>query len=110
MGNNGFKCPGASGQFVMNELSNNESLLKAGESPDVTIYPVPVDNELFVKMDDTVGQDALLTILTIQGVSVYEGTYSKSSNIRTADLKPGVYVLHIVSNNGFHKVVKFIKK
>ena len=101
---------GASGQFVMNDLSNNESLLKAGESPGVTIYPVPVDNELFVKIDDTVGKDALLSILTIQGVSVYEGTYPKSSNIRTDDLKPGVYVLHIVSNNGFHKVVKFIKK
>ena len=33
----------------------------------VTIYPVPVDNELFVKMDDTVGKDAVLSILTIQG-------------------------------------------
>ena len=49
--------PGASGQFVMNELSNNESLPKAGESPGVTIFPVPVDNELHVKIDDTAGKD-----------------------------------------------------
>jgi len=89
--------------------SEEESLQGDGVS-DVTIYPVPVDNELFVKMDDTVGKDAILSIITIQGVSVYEGTYSKSSNIRTDDLKPGVYVLHVVSNNGFHRVVKFIKK
>ena len=101
---------GASGQIVMNDRSNNESLLKVGESPDITIYPVPVDNELFVKMDDTVGKDAIMSILTIQGVRVYEGTYAKSSSIRTDDLKPGVYVLQVVSNNGFHKVVKFIKK
>jgi hypothetical protein len=76
----------------------------------LTIYPVPVDNELFVKMNDTVGKDAVLSILTIQGLSVYEGTYSKSSSISTVDLKPGVYVLQVVSNNGFQRVVKFIKK
>ncbi len=74
------------------------------------IFPVPVDNELFVKMDDTLGKDAVLNILTIQGLSVYKGPYSKSSSISTADLKPGVYVLHVVGNNGFHRVVKFIKK
>ncbi len=68
----------------------------------LTIYPVPVDNELFVKMNDTVGKDALLSILTVQGVVVYEGTYSKSSHISTVDLKPGVYVLQVVENNGFN--------
>jgi hypothetical protein len=75
----------------------------------VTIYPVPVDNELFVRIDDNVGKDALISILTIQGISVYDGTYSKSSSINTADLRPGVYVMHVVGNNS-HRVIKFIKK
>ena len=77
---------------------------------DVTIYPVPVDNELFVRMDDTVGKDAILSIVTVQGVVVYQGTYSKSSLISTVDLKPGVYVLQVVGNNGFKRVIRFIKK
>jgi len=64
---------------------------------------------LFVKMDDTIGNDAVLSILTMEGLSIYEGTLSKSSSIRTSDLKPGVYVL-VVSNNGLQRIRKFIKK
>jgi hypothetical protein len=97
-------------QLAVNDKPNVESFRQASEGASVLIFPVPVGNELFVKLDDTLGKDAVLTILTIQGVSVYKGTYSKSSSINTADLKPGVYVLHVVGNNGFHRVVKFIKK
>ena len=79
------------------------------QNSDLTIYPVPVDNELFVKMDDSIGNDAVLTILTMQGLSVYEGAYSKSSRISTSDLRPGVYIL-VVSNKGYQRIRKFIKK
>jgi len=79
------------------------------QNSDLIIYPVPVGDELFVKMDDTIGNDAVLSILTIQGLSIYEGTLSTSSSIRTSDLKPGVYIL-VVSNNGFQRIRKFIKK
>ena len=97
-------------QLAVNDQQNVEGFRQASESAGVLIFPVPVDNELFVKIDDTAGKDAVLNILTIQGLSVYKGPYSKSSSISTADLKPGVYVLHVVGNNGFHRVVKFIKK
>jgi hypothetical protein len=86
-----------------------DSLVDNGVA-ELTIYPVPVENELFVKMDDTVGKDAILSILNLQGVIVYQGTYSQSSSISTADLKTGVYVLQVVSSNGFQRRVKFIKK
>ena len=79
------------------------------KNSDLIIYPVPVDNELFVRMDDTIGNDAVLTILTMQGLSVYEGAYSKSSSISTSELKPGVYIL-VVRNNGFQRMGRFIKK
>ena len=61
-------------------------------------------------MDDTVGKDAILSILNLQGLIVYQGTYSQSSRISTADFKSGVYVLQVVSSNGFQRRVKFIKK
>jgi hypothetical protein len=77
---------------------------------ELTIYPVPVENELFVEMDDTVGKDAILSIINLQGLSVYQGTYSQSSRISTVDLKSGVYVLQVVSSSGYQRRVKFIKK
>ncbi len=80
------------------------------QTSGLTIYPVPVENELFVKMDDTIAKDAMLYIQTIQGQSVYRGTYSQSLRISTVDLKSGVYVLQVVSRDGSQRLVKFIKK
>jgi len=80
------------------------------EVTELTIYPVPVENELFVRMDDTVGKDAILSIQNLQGVIVYQGTYSQSSGISTVDFRSGVYVLQVVSSNGYQRRVKFIKK
>jgi hypothetical protein len=103
--------PGASsGQFVINDLSNNESLLKIGESPGVTIYPVPVDSELYIKIDDTVGKDPMITIRTIHGLTVYQDSYSKSQSINTLHLQSGVYYLQVAGQGGFQKVIKFIKQ
>ncbi|HEX6223130.1 MAG TPA: T9SS type A sorting domain-containing protein, partial [Chryseolinea sp.] len=98
------------GQLVMNDLSNNESLLKAGEIPRVTIFPVPVDRELYVKIDDTTAIEPMITIRTIHGLTVYQDSYSKSQSINTLHLPTGVYYLQVAGNGGFHKVIRFIKK
>lgn len=77
----------------------------------VSIYPVPVGNELNVKIDDVAaGKDAMLTIVNFQGLTLYKNSYGKSQTINTLELKPGVYMLQIVNNSGFRRVVKFIKK
>lgn len=98
------------GASRMTATGREEDISANDGASDLAIYPVPVENELFVKMDDTIGKDAMLSILTIQGLSVYKGTYSGSSSISTVDLKPGMYVLQVVSRNGFQRLVKFIKK
>ena len=100
---------GAAPKRMITMGSEEESLEGEGVS-EFTIYPVPVEQELFVKMDDAIGKDAVLSIRTIYGQSVYEGTYSKLSSIKTSELKPGMYILQVVGNNGFKRVVKFIKK
>jgi hypothetical protein len=102
--------PGASGQFVINDESNNENLLKVGESAGVTIFPVPVDHELYIKIDDTAGKDPMITIRTIHGLTVYQESYSKSQSINTLHLPAGVYYLQVAGQGGFQKVIRFIKK
>jgi hypothetical protein len=77
--------------------------------PNVTIYPVPVDNELAVRIEDRAGAEALVTIRNIHGLVVYQGNYSNSKEINTSQLASGVYVLQITGHGGFQKVVKFIK-
>jgi hypothetical protein len=89
--------------------AEEESLADDGVS-DLILHPVPVDDELFIKMDDTVGKDAVVSIRTLQGLTVYEGTYAKSSAISTANLKPGVYVLQLVSISGVRRTIRFIKE
>ena len=61
-----------------------------------------------MKVDDTIGKGAVLSILTMQGLTVYEGPYSKSSAVSTSDLRPGVYILVVVSNNGFKETKKWV--
>ncbi len=73
------------------------------------IYPVPVDDELHVRIDDSADPEALVTICNVHGLAVYQGSYSKSQEINTSQLRAGVYFLQIKGNDGFQKVVKFIK-
>jgi hypothetical protein len=102
--------PGSSSPLVMNGQSNGESLLRVGEDAGVTIFPVPVDSELYIKISDAAGNDPLITIRTIHGLTVYQDFYSKSQSINTLPLQAGVYYLQVAGHGGFQKVVKFIKK
>jgi hypothetical protein len=97
---------------VSQRLSNegNEEMGRAGELLSVFLYPVPVDDELHVKISDKVGSDAILTIRNSQGMTIDTRYYSTSSSINTLPLSPGIYFMQVVGNNGFQTVVKFIKK
>ena len=80
-----------------------------GQGMSVSLYPVPVANELHVKIDDLPGGDPQITIHNIHGLIVYRGCYSKSRQIDTSPLPVGLYYLQITGDMGFQKVVKFIK-
>lgn len=81
-----------------------------GQGPSVYLYPVPVANELHVRIDDLSGGDPQITIRSIHGLIVYQGSYSKSQQINASQLPGGLYYLQIRGDVGFQKVVKFIKK
>ena len=95
---------------VINSGANNLIASNQDQSEELSIYPVPVEDELHLKMNDNAGSDALLAIRSIQGNLVYTGQVSQVSSINTLNFQPGVYVLQVFGNNGFHKVVRFIKK
>jgi hypothetical protein len=97
---------------VSQRLSNeeNEEIGRAGESLSVFLYPVPVDDELHVKISDKVGSDAILTIRNSQGMTIDTRYYSTSPSINTLPLAPGIYFMQVVGNKGFQTVVKFIKE
>lgn len=95
-------------QFAVN--SNVETPSQQSDAAAVSVYPIPVETELRVKIDDQVGKDAILTIRNIQGHAVYTDFYSKSQNINMLNMQPGIYFLQVVGNSGFNRVVKFIKK
>ena len=95
--------------IVINSGANNLIASNQDQNEELSIYPVPVQDELHLKMNDNAGSDALLTIRNIQGNLVYSGQASQVSSINTLNFQPGVYVLQIFGNNGFHKVVRFIK-
>ncbi|WP_276371885.1 T9SS type A sorting domain-containing protein [Chryseolinea sp. H1M3-3] len=90
-------------------VGEEDSLQRDGIS-DVTIYPVPVDDELHVKIDDSADPEALVTIRNIHGLVIYHGSYSKSQEINTSQLRAGVYFLQITGEDGFLKSVKFMKE
>ncbi len=96
--------------IVAIETPVNKDKGPAKDVLNVTLYPVPVGNELFVDIEDPIGDSASLTIVNIHGISVYEGNYSRSSGISTIHIHPGVYFLKVDSGVGTTAVRKFIKK
>jgi hypothetical protein len=99
---------------VINSGANNLIVNNQDQGAEVFIYPVPVENELHLKVNDKAGNNAVLTIRNMQGNVVYTGSYSgqesQTSGINTLSFQPGVYVLQVFGSNGFHKAVRFIKK
>jgi hypothetical protein len=88
--------------------------LQQGEVSGIVVYPVPADDELHVQIEDLAGNGAIITIVNIQGHSVYRGSFTplqfRENSINTTRLQPGVYYLQVSGNNGFRRMVKFIKK
>jgi hypothetical protein len=94
------------------ESANNAS--HRGEGASVSVYPVPVEGELHVKTGNLDCRNVLVTIRDIYGQPVFSGTYaipqSDNYSISTLGFRPGVYYLQIQGDNGFGKVIKFVKR
>jgi len=86
-----------------------------GEEAVMSVFPVPAENELNLKIKGKEEENALVIIKNVQGYTVYSSLSSikelNRNTISTSGLQPGVYFLHLRGQNKNHfNVIKFIKK
>jgi sugar lactone lactonase YvrE len=103
--------------YSRTSYSNRKKLVVTGIpgitdiSSEINIYPNPVNNALFISINQPI--DGNITILNVLGQEVYTDTFNSSNNnpikqIQLSGLSSGVYILKIESN-GQTLVKKFVK-
>ncbi len=88
---------------------DTESNLEKNGFSALTLYPVPVGDQLNVIVENDSLENASIAILNVHGLVFYKDTYIRPLTIDTADFKPGVYFLQVVGEGGYRQVTKFIK-
>lgn len=88
----------------------NTGIQLIGTSSDFWIYPNPVQEMLFVKINDKTNQLALIQIFDSQGKLVLQekNQLSTELKINVKILESGVYILQVVGERRF--VAKFLKE
>lgn len=95
---------------------DDDSIVSHGdkEGPFVSIYPVPVTFELHVRTANLNCHRAIVSIRDVSGRLVYskklEFTSGADYSISTANLDLGIYYFQLLGDNGFGKVIKFVKQ
>lgn len=81
---------------------------------DVKLYPIPIENNLQIQFNSPFPSDLKMTIIDQYGHSVkhYDNFFTINNTIeldQLTDLKPGVYLLRIISKEGTitKRIVKF---
>jgi len=67
---------------------------------DIKVYPNPFMNQIFVIINDNLGPSTY-DFYTTQGILVKSVRATKQTEISTADLKRGIYILKISNKQGF---------
>jgi hypothetical protein len=105
---------GTEDKRITDDVANQDAAKKTSEEISVTLYPVPVSDELHLLVTNYKDDDITVVIRNIHGQSVYAQRYRagslNNSAIDTSGLRPGVYLLHVLDNNRFSKILKFIKQ
>lgn len=107
MGTYGMNTPS---YFCIDELNSNHlniSNYELSKSIDIVVYPQPVVDRLFFKIENDLLESA--KILTISGLIIREIKLGKNSNsIDLTDLASGIYLLelHFANKKYYKKIVK----
>lgn len=76
-----------------------------GLESDLTVYPNPVTDKLFIRDFAQVSQ---VSIYNLKGQSVYQSGLSKNSEINVNNLPTGVYTVRITRSNGLQTSQKIV--
>jgi hypothetical protein len=88
-------------------ISNQSLGINKNSSQNISIYPNPVQNQLFVESNEL--EITEISILDYSGQLVKLITNNTTNQIDVSDLKQGVYILKVVSKEGM-STSRFVKK
>ena len=88
------------------DCSGTTSILEM-EKQDVNIYPNPVQNELFIELEN--GQITEANILDLSGKTIKSMVNNNANSIDVSSLKQGVYILRVYTASGV-STKRFIKQ
>ncbi len=114
---NGVGPTVANGRSADSSLEVEEEIVKEETSEPIwSVYPVPVKDELHIKLEGKFEGNVSLNIINLQGQTVHtkEGTSDtfRDYTLSTVNLglKSGFYVIQIQQANGKRVVQKFVKE
>jgi hypothetical protein len=91
-----------------------KTIAATGQEISVSIFPVPTENELTIKLTGPAENNFRVSIKNNQGQLFYSDYPTQlelnTYQINTVSLSPGLYYLLISNDNGFKRAVSFIKK
>jgi len=89
-------------------IHNNLSVNKIASLPQVSIYPNPFNDQLFI---EHAGTGMHVTLYNIVGQQVYSGSITQEKQlINTATLKPGSYILQLSNPDGRRMSMTVVKQ
>lgn len=98
---------------VEDEVVNQEV---SSEDDEWSIYPVPVDTEVTIRLSEKISGEVALQILNAQGQSIYsqvgiaDAFRSYNLSARELGMNQGIFFVVLQQNNGRRSVKKVIKK
>lgn len=101
---------GMMGSFLVIDTTGTTGLDIAGTSTGIQLYPVPVTDQLKVRISDAVAQ-AKISVYTLEGRIVLPAftIHQQAAAVNLAYLLPGVYLLTVQTDRGIF-TEKFVKQ
>jgi hypothetical protein len=109
---NGKACPSISKTDTLSDVSNKS---KAAEVNEISLYPNPAKNELFVKIINGYKGEITFTISDLVGRMKYNTKFYKEETVLTTsisiiDLTKGYYMVDVKTNSKILEKYMFIKQ
>ena len=92
---------------MMVTISNQTTGINEPSLQNLNIYPNPVQNELFIELEN--GQITEINILDLTGKAVYSMSNTNAKSINVSALKQGIYILKAHTESGVY-TKRFIKQ
>ncbi|MBK8503051.1 MAG: CotH kinase family protein [Saprospiraceae bacterium] len=78
----------------------------------VQIFPNPTSQQIYLRLPDSAGEKWVFEIYNLSGQSLFRKSLDREADafpieLKSHDLAPGFYLLHLIGENGYHTAEKF---